>query len=118
MPGMMDTVLNIGLNDETVQGLIQMSHDPRFAYDSYRRFVTMFGNVVMGVPHEKFEKLLDAAKARRPGCKLDSDLSAEALHGLDGADEDHGVGRHRACLSEPAAGPTAHEHRCRVCLLA
>ena len=48
MPGMMDTVLNIGLNDETVKGLIQMSDNPRFAYDSYRRFITMFGNVVMG----------------------------------------------------------------------
>src|SRR5919204_5915341 len=54
MPGMMDTVLNLGLNDETVQGLIQMSDNPRFAYDSYRRFLTMFGNVVMGVPHKAF----------------------------------------------------------------
>ena len=59
MPGMMDTVLNIGLNDETVQGLIQMSDNPRFAYDSYRRFITMFGNVVMGVPHAAFEELLE-----------------------------------------------------------
>ena len=48
MPGMMDTVLNIGLNDSTVQGLMQTADDPRFAYDSYRRFITMFGNVVMG----------------------------------------------------------------------
>lgn len=50
MPGMMDTILNIGLNDQTVQGLINTSNDSRFAYDAYRRFVTMFGNVVMGVP--------------------------------------------------------------------
>jgi pyruvate,orthophosphate dikinase len=81
MPGMMDTVLNIGLNDDTVQGLIQTSDDPRFAYDAYRRFVTMFGNVVMGVPHEVFERLLNEAK-RREGVRADSELSAEALHGL------------------------------------
>lgn len=60
MPGMMDTVLNIGLNDETVQGLIQTSDNPRFAYDSYRRFITMFGNVVMRVPHAIFEEFKPA----------------------------------------------------------
>jgi pyruvate,orthophosphate dikinase len=81
MPGMMDTVLNIGLNDSTVQGLIQTSNDPRFAYDSYRRFITMFGNVVMGVPHHAFEKLLAEAK-QREGVESDSDLSAEALRDL------------------------------------
>jgi pyruvate,orthophosphate dikinase len=81
MPGMMDTVLNIGLNDNTVQGLIQTSNDPRFAYDSYRRFITMFGNVVMGVPHHAFEKLLAAAK-QDEGVESDSDLSAEALRDL------------------------------------
>src|ERR1700741_2710216 len=64
MPGMMDTILNIGLNDETVKGLIQMSDNPRFAYDSYRRFITMFGNVVMGIPHTMFEEALAAAKKR------------------------------------------------------
>jgi len=78
MPGMMDTVLNIGLNDETVQGLMQMSDNPRFAYDSYRRFLTMFGNVVMGVPHAAFEELLEAAK-KREGVRADSELSAQAL---------------------------------------
>jgi pyruvate,orthophosphate dikinase len=81
MPGMMDTVLNIGLNDDTVQGLIKTSDDPRFAYDAYRRFVTMFGNVVMGVPHEAFEKLLEEAK-RQERVRSDSELSAEALRGL------------------------------------
>lgn len=81
MPGMMDTVLNIGLNDDTVQGLIEVSHDARFAYDSYRRFVTMFGNVVMGVAHENFEKLLDQVK-HQAGVKQDSDLSAEVLREL------------------------------------
>jgi pyruvate,orthophosphate dikinase len=83
MPGMMDTVLNIGLNDETVQGLIEMSGNPRFAYDAYRRFITMFGDVVMGVPHAVFEKLLEEVK-RREGVRHDSELSAEALRGLIG----------------------------------
>jgi pyruvate,orthophosphate dikinase len=81
MPGMMDTVLNIGLNDQTVQGLSQSSGDARFAYDSYRRFVTMFGNVVMGVPHERFEVLLNDAKARVK-VQHDSDLGAETLQSL------------------------------------
>ena len=81
MPGMMDTVLNIGLNDEAVQGLIQMSDNPRFAYDSYRRFITMFGNVVMGIPHTMFEELLETAK-KREGVRLDSELSAQALQDL------------------------------------
>jgi pyruvate,orthophosphate dikinase len=81
MPGMMDTVLNIGLNDSTVQGLLQTANDPRFAYDSYRRFITMFGNVVMGVPHHSFEELLAEAK-QREGVESDSDLSAEALREL------------------------------------
>ena len=81
MPGMMDTVLNIGLNDDTVQGLIQSADDPRFAYDAYRRFVTMFGNVVMGMPHAAFEHLLVEAK-RRERVRTDSELSAEALRGL------------------------------------
>jgi pyruvate,orthophosphate dikinase len=81
MPGMMDTVLNIGLNDETVQGLIQMSDNPRFAYDSYRRFITMFGNVVMGIPHTMFEELLEAAK-KREGVRVDSELSAQTLQEL------------------------------------
>ena len=78
MPGMMDTVLNIGLNDQTVEGLSAASGDPRFAYDSYRRFVTMFSNVVMGVQHEVLEALLDEAKAQQRVAS-DSELSAEAL---------------------------------------
>ncbi|MGQ4808899.1 Pyruvate, phosphate dikinase [Candidatus Entotheonellaceae bacterium PAL068K] len=83
MPGMMDTILNIGLNDTTVQGLVQTSSDPRFAYDAYRRFITMFGNVVMGVPHEAFEELLEEVKQRQ-GVQTDSELSVEALRGLIG----------------------------------
>lgn len=81
MPGMMDTVLNIGLNDDTVQGLIEASNNARFAYDSYRRFITMFGTVVMGVKHEVFEELLEDAK-KRERVRLDSELSAEALGAL------------------------------------
>ena len=62
MPGMMDTVLNLGLNDETVQGLSRASGDPRFAWDSYRRFIQMYGSVVLGVDHHRFEEIIESAK--------------------------------------------------------
>ncbi len=62
MPGMMDTVLNLGLNDETVQGLVAASGDERFAWDSYRRFIQMFGSVVLGVDHHRFEEIIEQAK--------------------------------------------------------
>ena len=81
MPGMMDTVLNLGLNDETVKGLIAGSGSPRFAYDSYRRFIQMYGNVVMGIEGEKLEVLLGEAKARK-GVLLDTDLEADDLKQL------------------------------------
>ena len=87
MPGMMETVLNLGLNDEIVQGLIEQSGDPRFCYDVYRRFVQMYGDVVMGLRPEDeketdpFEALLDAKKHAR-GVTLDSELSAEDLREL------------------------------------
>jgi pyruvate,orthophosphate dikinase len=76
MPGMMDTVLNLGLNDETVEALAKISGDRRFAYDSYRRFITMYSDVVLGVGHEHFEELLDQHKERK-GYHLDTDLSGE-----------------------------------------
>jgi len=76
MPGMMDTVLNLGLNDETVEALAKKSGDRRFAYDSYRRFITMYSDVVLGVGHEHFEELLDLHKERQ-GYSLDTDLSAD-----------------------------------------
>jgi pyruvate, orthophosphate dikinase len=76
MPGMMDTVLNLGLNDETVEALAKRSGDRRFAYDSYRRFITMYSDVVLGVGHEHFEELLDRHKERQ-GYSLDTDLSAD-----------------------------------------
>ncbi|MEM2028854.1 MAG: pyruvate, phosphate dikinase [Candidatus Bathyarchaeia archaeon] len=76
MPGMMDTILNLGLNDETVKGLIAQTGDERFAYDSYRRFIQMFGNVVMGIPHEKFEHIIEKWK-REKGVKYDPEVDAE-----------------------------------------
>jgi pyruvate,orthophosphate dikinase len=76
MPGMMDTVLNLGLNDETAEALANKSGDPRFAYDSYRRFITMYSNVVLGIDHHHFEEILDDHKERN-GYQLDTDLGAE-----------------------------------------
>jgi pyruvate,orthophosphate dikinase len=76
MPGMMDTVLNLGLNDETVVSLAKQSGDRRFAYDSYRRFITMYSDVVLGVDHHHFEDILDDHKDRN-GYELDTDLSAD-----------------------------------------
>ncbi len=75
MPGMMDTVLNLGLNDETVEALARGAGDPRFAYDSYRRFITMYSNVVLGVEHHAFEEALEHYKEQK-GLTLDTDLGA------------------------------------------
>ncbi|KQW83182.1 pyruvate, phosphate dikinase [Brevundimonas sp. Root1279] len=76
MPGMMDTVLNLGLNDETVEGLANLSGDRRFALDSYRRFITMYSNVVLGLSHDDFEEVLDDHKDRL-GVTVDTDLGAK-----------------------------------------
>ena len=81
MPGMMDTVLNLGLNDTTVEGLVRDSGDERFAYDSYRRFIQMYGDVVLGVDHHYFEDLLEDHKADR-GVDLDTELEASDLKDL------------------------------------
>ncbi len=78
MPGMMDTILNLGLNDVVVEGFAKKTNNPRFAYDSYRRFIQMFSDVVMEVPKSKFEEILDEAKEKK-GVKADSDLDAEDL---------------------------------------
>ncbi|MGD0223118.1 MAG: pyruvate, phosphate dikinase [Terriglobia bacterium] len=78
MPGMMDTILNLGMNDTVVEVIAAKSGNPRFAYDSYRRFIQMFGNVVMDVPKEKFEHVFDAQKKLRKS-KLDTDLTADDL---------------------------------------
>lgn len=78
MPGMMDTVLNLGLTDATLPGLISVTNNPRFAWDSYRRFIQMFGNVVKGIEGSKFEHNLEHVKAHK-GVKLDTDLTTEDL---------------------------------------
>jgi len=81
MPGMMETILNLGLNDETVQGLIAGSNNPRFAYDSYRRFVQMYGDVVFDLGKEPFEEVLDEVKRRRKATR-DIDLPPEDLEAV------------------------------------
>jgi hypothetical protein len=81
MPGMMDTVLNLGLNDESVEGLARKTENDRFAWDSYRRFVQMYGNVVMGVAGERFEDAIKAVKQDR-GVREDTELDVDALKRL------------------------------------
>jgi pyruvate,orthophosphate dikinase len=81
MPGMMDTVLNLGLNDNSVEGLARQTDDERFAYDSYRRFVAMYGRIVLGVPAEEFDSLLDAAK-ELAGTTSDAGVPVELLRYL------------------------------------
>jgi pyruvate, orthophosphate dikinase len=96
MPGMMDTVLNLGLNDQTVEALAKKSGDRRFAYDSYRRFITMYSDVVLGVDHHHFEEILDDHKDRN-GYSLDTDLTAEDWEEL--------VGRYKERLTEEQGEP-------------
>lgn len=81
MPGMMDTVLNLGLNETTIGAIIKKTKNDRFAYDAYRRFITMFGNIVMGVDRQKFERALEEIKERK-GVHLDTDLTAADLKGV------------------------------------
>jgi pyruvate,orthophosphate dikinase len=82
MPGMMDTVLNLGLNQETLQGLIALTGNERFGWDAYRRFIQMFGRIVMGVKAERFDAILDAAKERHGHGAKDTDLTVEDLKEL------------------------------------
>ena len=81
MPGMMDTILNLGLNDVSVKGFAQKTNNPRFAYDSYRRFIQMFSDVVMEVPKSKFEKIIDEVKEQK-GVKFDIDLDVNDMKKL------------------------------------
>jgi len=81
MPGMMDTVLDLGLNDKTVAGLARWTKNERFAWDCYRRFITIFGDVVLGIDRRAFDRLLDETKSRT-GARTDADVPAEALKGL------------------------------------
>jgi pyruvate,orthophosphate dikinase len=78
MPGMMDTILNLGLNDETLEGLIQITSDGRFAYDAYRRFIQLFGKIALGVEEKEFDRILNETK-ERVGVKDDTDLDADHL---------------------------------------
>ncbi len=81
MPGMMDTILNLGLNDETVIGLAKLTGNDRFAYDAYRRFIQMFGDVALGIAHSKFEKEIEAVKEKR-GISLDTEMNVDDLKEL------------------------------------
>lgn len=78
MPGMMDTVLNLGLNDVAVEGVAKKTGNARFAWDSYRRFISMFGNVVKSIPGENWEHVLEGQKKKK-GVKLDNELDTEDL---------------------------------------
>lgn len=84
MPGMMDTILNLGLNEQSVKGLYEATQDLRFSYDCYRRFIQMFGNVVLGIAHSEFERVLSQLK-RDEGVVQDQDVSAEGLQSLVGS---------------------------------
>jgi pyruvate,orthophosphate dikinase len=81
MPGMMNTILNLGLNDETTEGLAKLTDNPRFAYDSYRRFIQMFGEVALDIHMEKFDDIFDARK-HKAKVKSDTDLSADDLKAI------------------------------------
>ena len=78
MPGMMDTILNLGLNDKAVESLAKLSNNPRFAYDSYRRLIQMFGDVVLDIPKKKFEHIFDSVKSAKK-VKFDYELTPDAL---------------------------------------
>ena len=81
MPGMMDTVLNLGLNEHTVSGLIELTGNERFGYDAWRRFVAMFGRIVLDIPATEFDEPFEALKQKR-GVSLDTDLTADDLKGI------------------------------------
>jgi pyruvate,orthophosphate dikinase len=105
MPGMMDTVLNLGLNDATVAGLAAASGNPRFAWDSYRRFIQMFGDVVLGLPHNAFESILDELKDER-GAYQDTELDAAALQDL--------AGRYKAMVVERMGQPFPEDPKAQL----
>ena len=100
MPGMMDTVLNLGLNEKTVKGLAEQTGDLRFALDAYRRFAGLFGEIVMGVEHEKFERVLNRFKAQTVGGK-DTDLSPEDLRHIIAAEKQIIIAEQQAIPEDP-----------------
>ncbi|MEK0430761.1 MAG: hypothetical protein RL139_565 [Gemmatimonadota bacterium] len=105
MPGMMETILNLGLNDDTVRGLAAQSGSPRFAYDSYRRLLQMYGDVVLGVPMHDFEHLL-AAKRLTTGARTDAELPAEALQAL--------VHEYQQLIKAATGTPFPHDPRAQL----
>jgi pyruvate,orthophosphate dikinase len=100
MPGMMDTVLNLGLNEETVQGLAEQTGDLRFALDAYRRFASLFGEIVLDVAHEKFERVMDRFKAQTKGGK-DTDLKPDELRGIIAAEKEIILAEQHAIPDDP-----------------
>ena len=117
MPGMMDTILNLGLNDLSVEALAKRSHNPRFAYDSYRRLIQMFGNVVLDIEKEEFEKVFDAKKKQKK-TKLDTDLEGRSLAGSDRRIQEGGEEAHQARLSAGCARATGDGARRGIPFLA
>ncbi|MDD3165578.1 MAG: pyruvate, phosphate dikinase [Oscillospiraceae bacterium] len=97
MPGMMDTILNLGLNDQVAEGMVKLTGNPRFVYDSYRRFIQMFSDVVMGLPKDAFESYIDALKEDH-GVQLDSELTAEDMRTLVGLFKDYYRSRMGSCF--------------------
>ncbi len=116
MPGMMDTVLNLGLNDQSVEGLAKQTGDDRFAYDSYRRFIQMFGKIVLDVPGDDFEHLFEEAK-ERSGTTNDADLGADALAEVVRGFKELVEQRTGAALPPGSRGPAAPGHRGRLRLV-
>jgi phosphohistidine swiveling domain-containing protein len=100
MPGLMDTVLNLGLNEETVQGLAEQTGDLRFALDVYRRFASLFGEIVIGVAHEKFERVMDRFKAQTKGGR-DTDLKPAELRGIIAAEKEIILAEQHAIPDDP-----------------
>ncbi|MGZ8845244.1 MAG: pyruvate, phosphate dikinase [Pyrinomonadaceae bacterium] len=100
MPGMMDTVLNLGLNENTVEGLAEQTGDLRFALDAYRRFASLFGEIVIGVAHEKFERVMDRFKGQTKGGK-DTDLKPKDLSGIIAAQKEIMRAEHHAIPDDP-----------------
>jgi len=116
MPGMMDTVLNLGLNDTTVEALAEMSGDRRFAYDSYRRFITMYSDVVLDFEHSHFEDILDTFKDSQ-GYTLDTDLTGDDWVDLVGRYKDAGGARNRQGFPAGSARPIVGRDRGGVFVL-
>ena len=116
MPGMMNTILNLGLNDKTVEGLAKRSGNPRFAYDSYRRFIQMFGEVALNIDMEKFDHIFDARK-HKAKTKLDTDLTREGSAGDHRRLQEAGPEGNQEAVSAGRARAADHVARCRVPLL-